>query len=224
MATPTKADVSFGKLALKMIAKAGRTMILRQPTTVELQTGPTAGASVSSPLSSSALTLDGDHSLGETVVDLTATGVTGLLVPGDTLTMGGVAHTVTGSAGASWAVVANAIAAVTITPALPADLPDGTAVTVAFTGTFTTFKGFVTEAKKGLRDPTMSSGSGLAKMGDFEIYVSRIALEQLGVMIEEADEIHFGDTTAAQLALVLKVDPIPSGEQDAAYRVAAELR
>lgn len=208
-------DLEFGELALDLIEENGRTLILSRPTRVEIQTGENAGDSVSTPLSSASLTVSGAHLAGASAVDLGAAGVTGLLVAGDALTIDGEDYTVTGG---PYQVAAGVIENVGISPVLAGDVSNGEAVTVTFSGSQTEITGFVTEVNRRYVD------GDVVKTGDFEIYVSRVALEALGVTIEEGHEIYFGDTTSAPLALVLKVIPIPSGELDAAYRVLAGFR
>ena len=212
---PTDFDLAFGEMAQQMIAEAGRSLLLRQPTRVEVQSGATAGAVAESPLSSAALTVDGDHLAGVSVVDLSAVGVTGLLVAGDVLTIGGVEYTVTGG---PYAVAADAIANVSITPALDADADDGVAAAVDFAGTFTAIKGVVTQTEKRLID------AGVAKVGDQTVLVSRAALEAAGVTITEGDELHLGPATTDRLALIAKVLPIASGELDAAFSLVTRIR
>ena len=213
--TPTDFDAAFGDLAQEMIAESGRSLLLRQPTRVESQSGTDAGSAVLSPLTSSALTVDGAHLAGASVVDLNAAGVTGLLVVGDVLTIGGVEYTVTGG---PYAVATDAIANVGIAPALEADAADEDPVTVAFDGTLTPIKGAVTAASKRLLD------AGVAQVGDFEVLVSRAALEALGVTIVQGDELHFGPTVSDRLAMVERILPIASGELDAAFSLLARLR
>lgn len=213
--TPTDFDVAFGDMAQEMIAESGRSLLLRQPAQSESQSGTDAGAVVMSPLSSAALTVDGLHLAGVTVIDLNAVGVTGLLVAGDVLTIGGVEYTVTGG---PYAVTAGGILNAGITPALEANAADEAAVTVAFDGTLTAIKGVVTQASYRMIT------AGLAKVGDQAVLVSRAALEAAGVTVTPGDELHMGPTVADRLAVVEQVIPIASGELDAAFYLVARLR
>ncbi|MEO8278027.1 MAG: hypothetical protein ABI639_17595 [Thermoanaerobaculia bacterium] len=309
--TPTSFDEAFGELALEMIAESGRTLLLSQPVRAEVASGVNAGAVVESPLSGAELTLHGNHLSGSSVVSLAAEGVSGLLIVGDSLTIDGEPHAVTGgpyavsltsteslsdpdatvgddevssgvtrlnliaAGGATGAVfdgdsflvdgdptvytvvggpypvsvdgflsdvefvppldlptgsgvavhftlqeqVAVAIIAnVEISPELAGDVASGAAVTVSFSGTYTPIKGVVSNVS------TRLIAAGVAKVGDFEVMVSRAALEALGVTIAAGDELHFGPDTSSRLAVVEKVLPIASGELDAAFTLIARLR
>ncbi len=213
--TPTSFDSAFGDLAREMIAESGRSLLLRQPTRVESQSGASAGSVVTSPLSSSSLTVDGAHIAGVSVVDLNAVGVTGLLVAGDVLTIDGAEYTVTGG---PYSVTANAIANVGISPALAADAGDEDAVTVDFAGTFTAVKGVVSSVSH------RWIASGVAKIGDLQVMLSRVALQAAGVTLAVGDELHLGATAAAPLYAIEAVLPLASGELDAAYTVIARAR
>lgn len=214
--TPTATDRRARALAKRLIAKQGRTLVLRRPTRVEIKTGPSAGTVTSSPLSTSALVLDGAHPLGASVLDLRAASVTGLLVAGDRLTIAGTTYTVTGG---PHAAASNALVSVAISPALAAGASDGDAVAVVFTGTDATIKGVVSEISRGLID------GQLTKAGDLQVLVSAQALDEAGLEILPEHDLFLGaDVGTADLAEIVLVSPIASGEQDAALRVVARLR
>lgn len=214
--TPTATDRRARALAKRLIAKQGRTLVLRRPTRVEIKTGPNTGTVATSPLSTAALQLDGAHPLGASVLDLRATAVTGLLVAGDRLTLAGTTYTVTGG---PYAAASNALANVGITPALAAGASDGAAVAVAFTGTDSTIKGVVSEISRGLID------GQLTRAGDLQILVSAKALEEAGLAIDPENDLYLGaDVATADLAEIVLVSPLASGEQDAALRVLARVR
>lgn len=308
--TPTSFDSAFGDLAREMIAENGRSLLLRQPTRVESQSGENAGAVVSSPLSESLLAVVGDeypafeetaiaaaaeaaaggeaislrfpvygsgwlvpgdeltiagHSeayvvtggifslnenatvlesvtitpalefavsedepitlspsssrefvaAGENSINLDATGVTGLLVAGDSFAHGGVTYTIGGT---YYAVTADALSGVQFSPALAEPIAAGTVLTIDFAGTFTAVKGVVSSVSH------RWIASGVAKIGDLQVMLSRVALEASGVTLSVGDELHIGATTASPLYAIEAVLPLASGELDAAYTVIARAR
>lgn len=308
--TPTSFDSAFGDLAREMIAESGRSLLLRQPTRVESQSGSNAGAVVSSPLSESLLAVVGDeypafeetaiaaaadsaaggeqlslrfpaygpgwlvpgdeleiagHSevyvvtggifslnedatdlesvtitpalefaveedepitlfpsssrefvaAGENSIDLDATGVAGVLVAGDSFTYGGVTYTFSGT---YYPVTADALSGVQFSPALAEPLAGGTVLTIDFAGTFTAIKGVVSAVSH------RWIASGVAKIGDLQVMLSRVALEAAGVTLAVGDELHLGATAAAPLYAIEAVLPLASGELDAAYTVIARAR
>lgn len=308
--TPTSFDSAFGDLAREMIAESGRSLLLRQPTRVESQSGSDAGAVVSSPLSSELLVVVGSdypafeetaltaaaaspagseevslrfsayaagflvpgdeltiagHSAayvvsgaiyslnedasvldavaispalelaiaedeaitlspsssrefvaaGENSIDLDATGVTGLLVAGDSFAHGGVTYTIGGT---YYAVTADALSGVQFSPALAEPIAAGTVLTIDFAGTFTAVKGVVSSVSH------RWIASGVAKIGDLQVMLSRVALEAAGVTLSVGDELHIGATAASPLYAIEAVLPLASGELDAAYTVIARAR
>ncbi len=308
--SPTNFDVDFGELAEEMIRENGRSLLLRQPTRVELQSGSNAGAVTSSPLSSNllltqgaeypafaelnltaaaaaaagatVLSLDfgsyqagylvpgdelaiaghassyvvtGDiYSLGEdqsvlagvaitpqlelplsigeaisatyaptrdfepkynSTLTLDAAGAVGLLVPGDVLEIDGESYTVKDG---PYSVTGDELVSVAFEPALAAPVAKDTVVTVTFAGTFSAIKGVVSSVENRLIQ------SGVAKIGDLQVLVSRKALTDAGLEIEEGDELHLGADTTAHLAVIERKVAIPSGELDAAYTLIARLR
>lgn len=103
--TPTSFDSAFGDLAREMIAESGRSLLLRQPTRVESQSGEDAGAVLSSPLSWSSLyttgrtyeafvetspTIGASASAGATSIAVDfGVNQSGYLVPGDSFEIAG---------------------------------------------------------------------------------------------------------------------------------------
>lgn len=307
--TPTDFDVDFGELSEEMIRENGRSLLLRQPTRVESQSGADAGAVVSSPLSSGDVSLLGFHLAGSSTVNIASGDATGLIVEGDLLLIAGETYAVTGgpyavaylvalsnpavtvgddevSAGAaslSFVVAGGAsgtvfagdsfvvtgdptvysvvdgpytvnvdgflsnvafsppldlptnggvavvftlepidpvavISAVQISPVLATDVAADEPVAVTFSGTFSPIKGVVSSVENRLIQ------SGVAKAGDLQVLVSRKALTDAGLEIEEGDELHLGADTSARLAVIDRKLSIPSGELDAAYTLIARLR
>lgn len=216
MPTATAFDESFGALAIEMIEEFGRTLVLRKATRVEVTTGATAGSVATSPLSTSALLLNGAVSAGLSTVDLDAAAVSGLLVAGDTLTIGGVAYTVTGG---PYAASGNAIEDVTLAAPLEADAANDDPVTVTFSGSDYTVKGVIEDLSRNLVDGQVT------KVGDLSVLIARQSMEALGVEISNEDDLFLGaDPLTAPLAEIVAVRPIASGEFDACYRVIARLR
>lgn len=216
-ATATATDRSARALALRLIRTKGRTLILRRSARQEVKTGATAGTVASSPLSTSALLVNGTAALGATAISLDAAAATGLLLAGDFLAIAGHSqvYTVTGG---PYAASGNALGPVTFTPALSAEAANNTAVAVTFSGTDSTIKGAVSAVSKALL------AAGLAQVGDVQILVAQKALDDASLTIVQGHEIFLGDSTSAPRYTVLRVEPIPSGEQDAAVTVFGRLR
>lgn len=91
------------------------------------------------PPSTAALLVNGASSSGATTISLKATPLTGFLRAGDKIRIGAQTYTVAANTAAA---VADAIAVVTITPALVANTADGAAATATFIGS-TSLRGTV---------------------------------------------------------------------------------
>lgn len=215
--TPTSFDSAFGDLAREMIAENGRSLLLRQPTRVESQSGENAGAVVSSPLSVVYGTTVGDASVDDESISLSVPGVTGLLAFGDRIYIvgQGLRYTYQGDA---IGPESDLLEDLEISPPLSEAVPDGTYIEFEFAGTFTAIKGVVSSVSH------RWIASGVAKIGDLQVLVSRAALDAAGVTLAVGDELHLGATTTAPLYAIEAVLPLASGELDAACTVIARAR
>lgn len=213
----TATDRSARSLAKRALAKKGRSLVLRQRVRVEVETGPTAGSVATSPLSTRSLRAVGALAAGAALVSLDAAALTGLLVAGDRLVFAGHSqvYVVTGG---PYAAAGNAVANVAITPALAANVADDEAVTASFTGTDKPIKGLVTRARQRMVDGT------LTRVGDWDVLVAQLALDEAGIVPKRGDELFLGaDVETAARATVVELEPVPSGELDAAvYLIASE--
>jgi len=212
---PTALDRSARAMAERTIAKRGRTLVLRRPTTQ-----PTAGGSVlTSPLSTAALLINGSAVAGSAVLGLRAASVSGLLVSGDVLRIAGD-PTVYRVAGGPYAASGNALSGVGITPVLAADVADGAGVTVTFAGTDTPIKAVVDTYDLRL------VGKGGIESGDFRVIAAARPLERLGIDRSSTDRFPhwtlFNGPSAAHPRLAIQdANFIPSGELDAAVEIQA---
>jgi len=211
-ATPT--DVRARALAARMLAAKGRTLLLRQPTRVEIPSGPDAGLVVESPLSTRMLRALGAFTAGASVLSLDADVVKGLLVAGDKFTVAGNAqvYTVTGG---PYAANGNILASVAFTPALVANVADNAAVTVSFDGTDTLLKGYPENREE------MVAGK-LTLLATWQVLVAQSALDDAGVVVSPGDILFDGDSDSAQRGRVLGRKRIASGELDAAITLLLE--
>jgi hypothetical protein len=210
---PTAADRKWRAFAKAKIAAKGRSLVLRIPTRIEIQSGPDAGRVVESPLSTKNLLVDADTAAGAGTLSLRGEGVRGLLVAGDRLVF--ASHTqVYEVTDGPYVADGDALANVSISPPLVEDVAADEAVTVSFNGTDVPIKGLVVGAKWVMVDRQ------LTRIGDERFLVSNLALEEKGVNPTpdalQGQQLFLGDSDAARRATILDVEPIASGELDAA--------
>lgn len=216
--SPTSVDTKARAKAESAISRYGRTLVLRKPIRTEILTGANAGKVAASPLSTSSVLADGTLASGSPTVGLRAAVLTGLLVAGDTIVFDShsTVYTVTGG---PYAAASNAVAAASVTPNLSEEVPDGTPATITFAGTDSTIKGVCSQIDYRFVDGEKT------KAGDWQILVASKFLDDLGVSVEEGDDLFLGDNpSTARVAEIVKTSAIPSGEQDAAVWLFARLR
>lgn len=203
--------------AKRAIAREGEDLVLRQPVRIEYRTGANLGTVASSPISTASLLAVGAFLAGVSVVTLDAAAVTGLLVAGDRLVFAGHSqvYVVTGG---PYAAAANVLASVSITPALVSNVADNEAVAVSFNGTDKAIKGYVSEAKTQFVDGTLS------RVGDYDVLVAPLALEEEGITIVEENDLFLGASVAtAKRAEILKIVPIRKRGEDVLIRLAVKV-
>jgi hypothetical protein len=215
---PTDLDARMRATADRLIGKYGRSLVLRRRTRVESKVGGAIGAVATSPLSASALVANGVASAGAASVGLRLAGLTGLLVAGDTLLIGGARYVVTG--GPYQPSGAGVLATVAVTPVLAGSVADGDPILVIFSGTDFPVKGAVESFSLTL----INSSDSQIQSGDLKVVIAQAALDRLGVYPTTKDELYLGpDPLSARRAAIRSVEPIPTGEQDAGVTIHARV-
>jgi hypothetical protein len=213
--TPTALDTDLRAMAQQLIGTLGRTLLLRRPVRQEIKTGANIGTVATSPLSASALLLNGAALAGAAAIGLRAAGLVGLLVANDSLLIGGASYRVTG--GPYQPDGTGAIAGISITPALAAPASDGDAVAVTFSGTEYRIKGAVS----GFSLFLINSSDSQIESGDFKVAIAQADLDALGIQPTTKDELYNGPDKTYPRCAILNVTSIASGEQDAAVELHA---
>lgn len=211
----TELDDSLRQVASDLINQLGRSLLIRKPVRVENMTGANIGSVNVSPLSSSSLFINGSYSLGSNTIGLRATGLTGLLVANDSMSVDGPTYKVTGGPYAP--DNSGVISSVTITPTLSTSISDGDAATIVFSGTEYKLNGAVETFSLAL----INSQDSSIQSGDFKVIFSKLDLENLGITITTKDELYNGPDATYQKAAIISADFLPSGQQDAALVIHA---
>lgn len=211
---PTQLDATFRDLASNLINAYGRTLMIERPVRVEIMTGVGTGGVNITPLSTNVVLANGASLSGTSTIGLRAATLTGLLVAGDTLLIGGNNYTVTGG---PYVAADNTVGSVTITPALTTSVSDGDAITVSFTGTQYPITGVVEIFSLAL----INSQDSSIESGDFKVTFSKLDLDKLGIMPTTKDQLYNGPDTTYPLAVIISIDTLPSGQQDAAVVIHA---
>jgi hypothetical protein len=225
MPTSTAIDARARATAQRMVAKYGRTLVLRRPVrATDSDTGSVAESPLSpspnaAPAASIMLALSANATLGAGSISFGAGGLLGLLVAGDQIGIVGdtTVYAVTGGPYAPNG--GGQLLGVAVSPVIAVAAPSGRALRVAFAGSDTTLKGVLTEVESRYID------GSLIRTGDMQVLVAQADLDAAGIAPTEGDLLFDGaDVSTAAAAEILKRIPIPSGEQDATQKFIARLR